>query len=104
MHKNNGQVLDFGWPDYLAPPIERLCSICKSIDSWLNSDPRNVAVIHCKGGKGRMGIVIAAYMHYNNICASADQALDRFAMKRFYDDKLGTLTQPSQRRLVKVGV
>ena len=31
------------------------------------------------------------------IC-SADQALDRFAMKRFYDDKLGGLTQPSQRR------
>ena len=29
---------------------------------------------------------------------SADQALDRFAMKRFYDDKLGGLPQPSQRR------
>ena len=43
------QVLDFGWPDHLAPPLERLCSICKSIDSWLNSDPVHVAVIHCKG-------------------------------------------------------
>lgn len=33
-------------------------------------------------------------------CRSADQALDRFAMKRFYDDKLGGLTEPSQRRSV----
>ena len=63
------QVLDFGWPEHLAPPLERLCSICKSIDSWLNSDPRNVVVIHAKGGRGRTGVVIAGYMHYSNICA-----------------------------------
>lgn len=31
---------------------------------------------------------------------SADQALDRFAMKRFYDDKLGGLAIPSHKRLV----
>ena len=29
---------------------------------------------------------------------SADQALDRFAMKKFYDDKIGGVTHPSQRR------
>ena len=69
VHVLHWQVLDFGWPDHLAPPLERLCSICKSIDSWLNSDPRNVVVVHCKGGKGRTGMVIAGYMHYNNICA-----------------------------------
>lgn len=96
----NRQVLDFGWPDRLAPPLERLCSICKAMDSWLNSDPQHIAVLHCKGGKERTGIVIEAYRHYSNICASADQALDRFAMKRFYDDKIGSLTQPSQKRYV----
>ncbi|XP_078621910.1 tensin-3-like isoform X38 [Branchiostoma floridae x Branchiostoma japonicum] len=93
-------VLDFGWPDHHAPPLERLCSICKSMDSWLNSDPNHVVVVHCKGGKGRTGVVIAAYMHYSNICASAEQALDRFAMKRFYDEKVAGVTQPSQRRYV----
>ncbi len=31
---------------------------------------------------------------------SADDALDLFAMKRFYDDKLQGVTQPSQRRYV----
>ncbi|XP_036361542.1 tensin-1 isoform X6 [Octopus sinensis] len=96
----NVHVVDFGWPDHLAPPLERLCSICKSIDSWLNSDPQHIVVIHCKGGKGRIAVVTAAYMNYCNICSSKDQALDRFAMKRFYDDKLGGLPQPSQRRYV----
>ena len=45
-----------------------LCSVCKSIKSWLDSDPLHVAVVHCKGGKGRTGCVIAAFMHYSEIC------------------------------------
>ncbi|KAL8587820.1 hypothetical protein ACOMHN_021038 [Nucella lapillus] len=98
--KANPQVKDYGWPDHLAPPLERLCSVCKAIDAWMHSDPRNVVVLHCKGGRARIAIIIAAYMHYSNICASADQALDRFAMKRFYEDKLGGLPLPSQRRYV----
>ncbi|XP_022798833.1 tensin-like isoform X3 [Stylophora pistillata] len=98
--KLNHQVLDFGWPDHLAPPLERLCSIIKSIDSWLKSDPLHVVVVHCKGGKGRTGVVIAAYMHFSKICSSPQAALDWFAMKRFYDDSLGGVTQPSQRRYV----
>lgn len=36
--------------------------------SWLDSDPQHVAVVHCKGGKGRTGCVIAAFMHYSSIC------------------------------------
>ncbi|KAK3771196.1 hypothetical protein RRG08_053343 [Elysia crispata] len=99
--KANPQVKDLGWPDHMAPPLERLCSLCKAVDSWLTQDPRNVVVLHCKGGRSRIASVIAAYMHYSNICASADQALDRFAMKRFYDDKLGGLPLPSQRRYVR---
>ncbi|XP_063882176.1 tensin-1-like isoform X1 [Scylla paramamosain] len=39
-------------------------------------------------------------MHYSNICASTDQALDRYAMKRFFDDKIGQLYHPSQKRYV----
>ena len=56
--------------------------------SWLESDPQHVAVVHCKvrgsgwwvgegcdacrlllqGGKGRTGCVIAAFMHYTEVC------------------------------------
>ncbi|XP_005998112.1 tensin-1 isoform X2 [Latimeria chalumnae] len=98
--KLNPKVLDFGWPDLHAPALDKICSICKAMDTWLNSDPHNVVVIHNKGNQGRTGVVIAAYMHYSNISASADQALDRFAMKRFYEDKVVPVGQPSQKRYV----
>jgi tensin len=51
-----------------------------------------------RGSQERIGVVVAAYMHYSNICGSADQALDRFAMKRYLDDKIGDLDQPSHKR------
>jgi len=42
--------LEFGWPEPLAPPLDRLCSICKQLENHLNCSKENVAVIHCKGG------------------------------------------------------
>ncbi|XP_020660716.3 tensin-1 isoform X3 [Pogona vitticeps] len=98
--KLHSRVLDFGWPDLYTPALEKICSICKAMDTWLNADPHNVVVLHNKGNRGRTGVVIAAYMHYSNISASADQALDRFAMKRFYEDKVIPVGQPSQKRYV----
>eukprot|EP00064_Thunnus_orientalis_P013565 superscaffoldBa00002230_g13604 len=99
--KLNPKVLEFGWPDHHAPPLDKICSMCKAIDTWLNGDPRNVVVLHNKGNRGRTGVVVAAYMHYSNISASADQALDRFAMRRFYEDKALPVGQPSQKRYVR---
>ncbi|XP_062047501.1 tensin-1 isoform X3 [Lepus europaeus] len=98
--KLHAKVLEFGWPDLHTPALEKICSVCKAMDTWLTADPHNVVVLHNKGNRGRIGVVIAAYMHYSNISASADQALDRFAMKRFYEDKIVPIGQPSQRRYV----
>jgi tensin len=99
--KLNPKIMDVGWPELHAPPLDKLCTICKAQESWLNSDPQHVVVIHCRGGKGRIGVVISSYMHFTNVSASADQALDRFAMKKFYDDKVSALMQPSQKRYVQ---
>lgn len=100
LSKVNTKVMDVGWPDLHAPPLDKMCTICKAMESWLNSDPLHVVVIHCRGGKGRIGVVISSYMHFTNVSASADQALDRFAMKKFFDDKVSVLMQPSQIRYV----
>ncbi|NXX88831.1 TENS3 protein, partial [Centropus bengalensis] len=97
----NPKIMDVGWPDLHAPPLDKVCTICKAMESWLNNDPQHVVVIHCRGGKGRIGVVISSYMHFTNVSASADQALDRFAMKKFFDDKVSALMQPSQRRYVQ---
>ncbi|GFG35972.1 hypothetical protein Cfor_03555, partial [Coptotermes formosanus] len=95
------RVRELGWPADLAPPLERLCSVCKDIESWLSEDSHRIAVIHARGSKDRIGVVIAAYMHYSSICGSADQALDRFAMSRYLEDKVGDLEQPSHKRYVE---
>lgn len=99
--KLNPKTMDVGWPELHAPPLDKMCTICKAQESWLNSDPQHVVVIHCRGGKGRIGVVISSYMHFTNVSASADQALDRFAMKKFYDDKVSALMEPSQKRYVQ---
>uniref|UniRef100_A0A8C3KEM6 Tensin 3 n=1 Tax=Calidris pygmaea TaxID=425635 RepID=A0A8C3KEM6_9CHAR len=99
--KLNPKIMDVGWPDLHAPPLDKVCTVCKAMESWLNNDPQHVVVIHCRGGKGRIGVVISSYMHFTNVSASADQALDRFAMKKFFDDKVSALMQPSQRRYVQ---
>ncbi|XP_067308400.1 tensin-3-like isoform X2 [Pseudorasbora parva] len=98
--KMNPKTLDTGWPDFHAPPLDKICTICKAIENWLNADPLHVVVIHCRGGKGRIGVVISSFVHFTDVSASADQALDRFAMRKFYDDKVSTQMTPSQKRYV----
>ncbi|XP_017327787.1 tensin-3 isoform X2 [Ictalurus punctatus] len=98
--KMNPKTLDTGWPDLHAPPLDKICTICKAMENWLNNDPLHVVVIHCRGGKGRIGVIISSFVHFTDISASADQALDRFAMRKFYDDKVSAVMTPSQKRYV----
>ncbi|KAM9308250.1 tensin-3-like [Gastrophryne carolinensis] len=100
LSKLNTKVVDMGWPELYAPPLDKMCSICKTMESWLNNNPLHVVVIHCRGGKGRIGVVLSSYMHFTNVSLGADQALDLFVMKKFFDDKVSALMQPSQKRYV----
>ncbi|MED6253602.1 hypothetical protein ATANTOWER_015334 [Ataeniobius toweri] len=96
----NPKVHDFGWPDLHAPPLDKICAICKAMENWLTADPQHVVVLHCKGNKGKTGVIIAAYMHYNKISAGADQALSTLAMRKFCEDKVSSSLQPSQNRYI----
>ncbi|MGH0148004.1 UNVERIFIED_CONTAM: hypothetical protein FKN15_039120 [Acipenser sinensis] len=75
LSKLNPKIMDVGWPDLHAPPLDKMCTICKAMESWLNSDSHHVVVIHCKGSKGRIGVVISSYIHFTNISASYVQFL-----------------------------
>uniref|UniRef100_A0A672GIY7 Tensin 1 n=1 Tax=Salarias fasciatus TaxID=181472 RepID=A0A672GIY7_SALFA len=95
----------FGWPDHHAPALDKICSMCKAIDTWLNGDPRNVVVLHNKViqrmKKETECRKLTLFLLNVLNCVSADQALDRFAMRRFYEDKALPVGQPSQTRYVR---
>lgn len=96
----NPKVQDFGWPELHAPPLDKLCSICKAMETWLSADAQHVVVLYCKGSKGKLGVIVSAYMHYSKISAGADQALATLTMRKFCEDKVTTELQPSQRRYI----
>ncbi|VEN36884.1 unnamed protein product [Callosobruchus maculatus] len=100
LRNEHKHVKEVGWASELAPPLERLCSVCKDIDSWLAGDQHRIAVLHVRGNKDKLGVIVAAYMHYSSICGNAEQALDRFSMRKFLDDNVGPLRLPSNKRYV----
>lgn len=98
LYPHTSQVQDFGWPELHAPPLDKLCSICKAMETWLSADPQHVVVLYCKvgwdlrfrglggsqpgapacptflplcpqGSKGKLGVIVSAYMHYSKISA-----------------------------------
>ena len=45
------QVVDYSFPGYPCLPLEAAFIINKEMESWLNSDPKNIAVLHCQHTK-----------------------------------------------------
>ncbi|MEQ2215382.1 hypothetical protein XENOCAPTIV_000397 [Xenoophorus captivus] len=68
------QVHDFGWPDLHAPPLDKICAICKAMENWLTSDPQHVVVLHCKvrvqGATGLLSDKHAKFSQAPNRCSS----------------------------------
>uniref|UniRef100_A0A671W463 Tensin 3 n=1 Tax=Sparus aurata TaxID=8175 RepID=A0A671W463_SPAAU len=100
----NHKLLDTGWVDLLAPDLNQIFSVCTTMENWLQTHPNHVLVLHCRGGKGGLGVLVASYIHFSNMSASADLSLDHFALRRFYNDKLSTLMTPSEKRSAMVQV
>lgn len=48
LRRHHQSVRELGWPRDLAPPLERLCAVCKDMDSWLKGNPRRIAVVHAR--------------------------------------------------------
>lgn len=98
----NHRVVDLGWPESHAPSLHLLCSVCKNMDSWLSAHPDNVLLLHCKGSKDRVGVVISSYIQLSSVSTSEEHALDLYSMKRFCSDQMVNLLTPSQKRYVQV--
>ena len=53
-----------------APPLGLMADFSEAVSAWLKEDSSNVAVVHCKAGKGRTGTMICAYLVYS-VCPHA---------------------------------
>lgn len=51
-------------------------------NTWLVQDPANVIAIHCKGGKGRTGMIIACLLMRQGVQDTPDASLRYFAERR----------------------
>lgn len=97
--KFGDQVLEYKFPGHPAPPLGLLFKICTSIESWLDADEKNVAVIHCLTGKGRTATLMACVLTWLGEFESPMQALQYVAQRR--STAVDILTIPSQRRYIQ---
>lgn len=67
LNRMNPRVMDMGWPEQHAPSLHLLCSVCKNMNVWLSTHPEHVLLLHCKGSKDRVGVVISSYIQVFNV-------------------------------------
>ena len=89
--------------DHNVPRLSQLLQFCHSVAEWMQKDEKNVVAIHCKGGKGRTGTCIAAWLLFSGQSKTAEKALGFFGNRRT-DKAKGSKYQgvetPSQSRYV----
>lgn len=100
-----GRIRHYPWPDHHPPPFALIPNIMASMRDWLRGGTadggkaENVAVIHCKAGKGRSGTVACSYLISEEGWA-VDDALMVFTARRMRSGFGSGVSIPSQLRWV----
>ena len=94
--KFDGRVSWYPFVDHHPPNFSLIQPFCDEVKEYLAKDERNTAVVHCKAGKGRTGVMICCYLLYVGQSENAEKVLNFYANKRTTDQK--GVTIPSQRR------
>lgn len=89
----------YPFDDHNCPPFDMLVSLMEDMERWLDEDGANVAVVHCKAGKGRTGLVVSAHLLHAGYQPTSSDSLHHFDTERTTNVK--GVTIPSQRRWVE---
>jgi PTEN phosphatase family protein len=90
--------------DHNPAQLPLMLTFAQEVHRRIQEDPaENVAVIHCKGGKGRTGTMVCTYMLFAGLHPDATSALKQFGMMRTSDDakSFQGVESPSQERFVR---
>jgi phosphatidylinositol-3,4,5-trisphosphate 3-phosphatase/dual-specificity protein phosphatase PTEN len=93
-----GSAVGYRFFDHNPCPLATIAACCADMAVYLAADPAHVVALHCKAGKGRTGLMIAAYFVHSGAASSTTAALKAFGDVRTHDGK--GVTIPSQMRYV----
>lgn len=93
-------VLEHRFPGHPAPPLGLLFQICTAVESWLDADTRNVAIVHCLTGKARTASMVASILTWIGEFGTYQEALHYIAGRRGIPDAMELLV-PSQKRYLE---
>jgi len=96
--KFHGRVEIFPFDDHNSPPFDLIEQFCKNVKFWMDAHEENIAVVHCKAGKGRTGLMICSYLLYAKEWKTAQEAMSFYGMAR--TKNLKGVTIPSQIRYI----
>ncbi|KAB0372729.1 hypothetical protein FD755_015482 [Muntiacus reevesi] len=90
--------------DHNVPSLSEMVAFSMEVKEWMAQDKDNVIVVHCKGGKGRTGTMVCAYLLASEIFATAEDSLYYFGERRTdksTSSKFQGIETPSQNRFVE---
>jgi protein-tyrosine phosphatase len=95
------RVIRVPFEDHNPPRLDQIVDFTRASSDWLLSSPSRVMAIHCKGGKGRTGVMVSCLLMELNEAKSPTEALDWFAERRTMGLDLNQgVSGASQRRYV----